>query len=214
MLLCDGLKTNYELLKFFRKQNLGFPRSILMRAYIWILVEHTLCLITAFFFPTGMRARIVNFQLLIMEELLLCSYWYYQIATRMVFVDIALCCYWEASVNSLISVELFYVYVEFVMYPILCTCLLMEEIFTYLYWWFSVLFSFYYLHQSFPPRRNRIKAIGWSVPYKHIRKVLHIVKIRKLRFKFLIIMLIFAMNKLFLWSVQKIDVNQNFCTLL
>lgn len=32
--------------------------------------------------------------------------------------------------NSLISVELFYLYIEFVIYLILCTCLLMEEIFT------------------------------------------------------------------------------------
>lgn len=32
--------------------------------------------------------------------------------------------------NSPISEELFYVYVDFVMYLILCTCLLMEQIFT------------------------------------------------------------------------------------
>lgn len=31
--------------------------------------------------------------------------------------------------NSLISVEFFYLYIKFVIYLILCTCLLMEEIF-------------------------------------------------------------------------------------
>ena len=65
-----------------------------------------------------------------MEEFLLYSYWYYQITTHVVFVDTALCC-WnsEASVNSVISVVLFYVYVEFVIYLTLCTYLLTEEIF-------------------------------------------------------------------------------------
>lgn len=73
-----------------------------------ISLKILLCLITSFFFPTGMRGRSVNFQSLIMEEFLLYSYWYYQITTQMVFVDTALCC-WdsEASVDSLISVEVF-----------------------------------------------------------------------------------------------------------